>query len=44
MMSPFAFPQIFRVAMDSGEYVHIRNTLIILNKTVKVRLLHLPPI
>lgn len=28
--------QIFRTALDSGEYVHIRNSLIILNKIVKV--------
>jgi hypothetical protein len=29
--------QIFRTALDSGEYVHIRNSLIILNKIVKVQ-------
>ena len=34
--------QIFRTALDSGEYVHIRNSLIILNKIVKVRTFIIP--
>jgi len=29
--------QVFRLALDSGEYVQIRNALIVLNKIVKVR-------